>query len=276
MFMEYYIDLDFCFNLGMDYILLRLVKRWYGVSDKKKARTWIAAGIGAIFQVMIRLVCENSILVVIAGMFLTPLVMCEVSFLNHHNMIRKYFSLWFLCFVFAGLLESIRLTAGRVIHRYSLHNNAVTDDLIGLAAIVAAIVFVRTMIFTGKELRKNRIYRISMQIDENSINCDGLMDTGNCLYEPFFGKPVIVVIDEQVIQKLREMANEEPERSCIIPYYSVAKEGILQGIRLDRVVLHSDDGDLIDEHVIAAIGNLSAKKRKYQIVLHPDLLGEMG
>ena len=59
----------------------------------------------------------------------------------------------------------------------------------------------------------------------------------------------------------------------LIPYHSVGKSGTLLGVKLDKVLVHTEKNTSYNEKVIAAISDNSlSAKDKYHVVLHKELL----
>jgi stage II sporulation protein GA (sporulation sigma-E factor processing peptidase) len=124
------------------------------------------------------------------------------------------------------------------------------------------------------------------------------MDSGNCLYDPVFKKPVMVVenslirdllpsgtyLEFEAARKFMEQAgpdhrppdlsNEHVLRFRFIPYQSIGKmQGMMLGLVLDKVLIHTEKETVCNEKVTAAIcdNHLSAKD-DYHVLLHKELI----
>lgn len=116
----------------------------------------------------------------------------------------------------------------------------------------------------------------------------GMVDTGNFLTDPIYGKPVFL-ITKKAIQKLLpeykdigsrdfiESAESEVSRFHFIPYRSVGlKEGLLLGIRPDKVVLRDREKGAKCVDIILGIYQgtfpIGWDGKKYDLLLHPAVL----
>lgn len=122
-----------------------------------------------------------------------------------------------------------------------------------------------------KEKRENVLYRVEIIEQGKRIEVTALLDTGNCLKEPFSKKPVSIVNKEE-LQELWEL--KRPEKSKVIPYYSVGKEhGILYGMEVERIVIFKgEDCVTIQRPIVAIYEGILSQNKRYQMILHRELL----
>lgn len=78
--------------------------------------------------------------------------------------------------------------------------------------------------------------KVCFIIDGKSYFFRAFVDSGNCLKEPFTGKPVIL-LDRKGASRLPFKAENMPSRYRLIPYRSVGvKSGSLEAVRTDRII----------------------------------------
>jgi stage II sporulation protein GA (sporulation sigma-E factor processing peptidase) len=140
-------------------------------------------------------------------------------------------------------------------------------------------------------------YEVDLVLDGRSISTRGLMDTGNCLHDPIYNRPVMVLenslmeglLKPEFAKDLEEakhylegneldtsqwnIGTESILRLRFIPYRSVGKSGMLLGIKLDKVLIHTGKETICNEKVTAAFcDNRLSSKEEYHVILHKELL----
>ena len=149
--------------------------------------------------------------------------------------------------------------------------------IVALGAIVGIIVIKTAFRFVkGKITKKDMFCSIQIHINGKQKELTAMIDTGNLLKEPITKTPVIVIeaIELEEILSLDFIKNlsnilmgDIPEklinyipRLKVIPFSSLGKEnGMLVGIKLDKVVIKTEDENVEVENVIGGIyeGNLT-------------------
>ena len=140
---------------------------------------------------------------------------------------------------------------------------------------------------------------------EKKVRVVGLLDTGNGLYDPIYGKPVIIAEYSVISNLLSEHQakllqiwldnlegnnssfsrkglpeelvqdnNEERLNIMMIPYHSVGKKnGILPAFTMDKVILWDEDEQICNEKVLTAVcADRLSKQNEYQMILHRDIM----
>lgn len=128
-------------------------------------------------------------------------------------------------------------------------------------------------------------------IDKKEVFIKAIIDTGNFLREPITKLPVMVVeknllyeiIPKNILDNLDKIINGEDveigeyiSKIRLIPFTSLGKEnGILIGIKADRVLIQRDEKNINIDNVIVGIYNGTlAKNGKYQGLIGLDMLEE--
>lgn len=89
---------------------------------------------------------------------------------------------------------------------------------------------------------------IEIWIDDCSWHVKAFVDTGNFLKDPITGYPAIL-LSARIGAKIKEdLQNRIFQRYCVIPYCSIGKQGMLDGIRPDHIVM---EGQIIKQVVLA-------------------------
>lgn len=143
--------------------------------------------------------------------------------------------------------------------------------------------FVRFM--KGK-LQKDRVMTdLSVEIAEQKWEMRAFVDTGNFLCDPISGNPAIVLSKSCGKRLLKDLLNTDeveqehwPDsiacRQCVIPYKSVGRHGVMQGLRPDRIIV---GGRKIDKIVLAISDedfNCLRGEESYEVLLQQQIIEE--
>jgi stage II sporulation protein GA (sporulation sigma-E factor processing peptidase) len=204
--------------------------------------------------------------------------------------------LFVITYFVGGLMNSIYYYTNFRLFLQSLGNGCVFSSIriklivIMFLAIAPVVLFVLRLL---QWYRSNALetYEVELVLFGRSIHTTGFMDSGNCLYDPVYKKPVMVV-DHILMQKLlppqlwREIekakgydfnqwniSREQLIRLRFIPYQSIGKTGVLIGINLDKVVIDTGNEVICSSKVTAAISeNELSSREDYHVILHRGLL----
>lgn len=123
-----------------------------------------------------------------------------------------------------------------------------------------------------KAARKAVMRRVEVMIDEDLWCFNALVDTGNFLRDPVSGRPAAVISRSGGMEIKKKMDESWNVRMCLIPYKSVGRSGLLEGIRPDLFII---DGTAM-EGIALAIGETDFQPvngiEKYDILLHSQHL----
>ena len=305
MYLEVYPDIIFILNLIIDFILLFLLKK---VNRKrcKVIRLLAGAAVGSLFAVMVSIFpMMNSIIRVLIMNVFAAILMIIVSFgrMKIPELIKQVIVLYLITLFAGGLLNSLYYYTNIRERLIKIGNSLIFSNLSSwyvLVMIVCLIPLTYAILWFLRwyQSEKRETYDVELIFKEHSVHTKGLMDTGNCLYDPVFRKPVMVM-EDIVIQELlpcevyeeieaakhcldRDSSNQEmiPRdndnlvRLRFIPYQSIGKQkGMMLGLMLDKVLIHTGRETICNEKVTAAIcDNHLSTKDDYHVILHKELL----
>ena len=283
--MTVYIDIIFIENLIINYIILYAT----GIISKSKinqVRIIIASLIGAIYSIIHYIVniqiYSNFILKIILSA-----IMIYIAFntKNFKTLGKKIILFYLVSFVFAGAALGII---------YMVNSQDITIQngvLVGsytIKTILIGIIIAFTIIIIGFNIVKTRISKkdlicnIDIEINDKNIKTKAMIDTGNFLKEPITNIPVVVVehtllydvIPKEILNNMdkilggdlqvvpEHIQNEYVSKLKVIPFSSLGKQnGMLLGIKADKLTLENEDGNKIIDKVIIGIYNKSLTKR---------------
>ena len=159
-----------------------------------------------------------------------------------------------------------------------------------LGGIVGFTIMVIAFKSIKSKLSSNNIfYNINIEIEGNKIETKAMVDTGNMLKEPITNTPVIIVehtllygiIPKEILNNIdeilsgnfnnikEEIKNKYTTKLKFIPFSSIGKtNGMLLGIKVDKLTINNDEETKEIEKVILAIYNKSLTKRgEYRALL---------
>jgi stage II sporulation protein GA (sporulation sigma-E factor processing peptidase) len=289
----------------MDFILLYLLKK---VNHKNSSlpRLLGAATVGAVMACIVGIYpWMNALLKFFLMYIASGVLMIWIAFgkLKLPDLLKQVIVLYFITYFIGGLINSIYYYTNLKYSILSLGRGILYSNVSWTSVAIAMLVIVPVILFTAQFLlwyrkHKSEIFEIELFLEGNYIRTKGLLDTGNCLYDPLYKKPVIIVEDSitekllpnEFLKCLREMkyyleANEydtgkweiNPDQLIkfrFIPYSSIGKkQGMMVGILLDKVQIHTGKEVLTSDKVIAAISeNQLSAKEEYHAILHKELM----
>lgn len=304
MYLEVYPDIVFLINFSIDLILILLVKK---VNKKRSSnlRIILASAMGAICAAIVSInPWMNPLLRFIWMYIVASLLMVFIAFgkIKPSDMLKQWIVLNLITYFVGGFMNSVYYhTKLRIllirIGKGNIFSNVSVSYVIFSISIIAIITLFMIWLLRLYQVHKPLIYDVELIIEDRHVRTKGLMDTGNCLYDPIRGKPVMLIenemIDELLTDKIKEdmetaisymngksedmfrqQADDSMLRFSFIPYRSVGGSGMLLGFRLDKVMIHTDKECICNEGVTAAIcdSGLISGKKDYHVILHKELL----
>lgn len=273
--MVYYIDLDvyFCLNFLMDFIVILAVHRW-NHCIRKIRYCILAALIGAIYSVTVFLFLNNKIITWICTYLIVGQVLVLISM--GYRGLKKHLA--YLGELYLGMLFSIgiiEIAAGIFAKNtmYDRQGSLWGKINVRFCVLIAAVSYMIFRIILNRlKIRlkvHSNITEVKISVGEQNICLHGLCDSGNMLVEPVTGKAVCVM-DESVLKDLKT-ANLMP---VFIPYNTIDKKhGIMKGFWIDRIEVNHHTFDKVPFAVHQ--GKLSTNST-YEIILPPEIFNQRG
>lgn len=301
LYLEIYLDVIFVINFIMDYLLLTIVKKalkW----DTSILRRLLGATVGSIGVCVLTVISPLNYII---QFLISYFVLCVLMVLTTYKPksiqigIKSVIMLYLVTFLLGGIINSLYYHSMLGYYMYELINgrlfNQLSTKMVLLLAVLSIIVITVLVKPLSKIYRKDvSLFGTELILQDKSICLTGLLDTGNNLFDPVFGKPVIII----EYSSLKDLLSFEQERYlkslitddkkdlkinpkdsgniCVfmIPYQSIGKKkGLLPAIKINKMVIKKNDEKVASENVLTAIWNGSLSRRnKYQLILHKDLL----
>ena len=292
--MTIYVDIVLLENLCMNYIIL--FGTAYIIKIKvKHIRILLASLIGAVYAVLayagVFPIYANLITKIILSICMTYIAFNPKKL---KGLIKELILFYLVSFALGGcafaLLYIVRpqdifMKNGVYIGTYPL-KIALLGGITGFVITYVAIKIVKTRI-TKNEI----IYKAIIKIEEQEIEINVLLDTGNMLKDPISGDAVIMVEKNKLYKILPnkmldntnkflggEFENAESleyrKRIRFIPFTSVGKQnGMLLGIKPDLVKIITDVDEIVNEKTIIGVYEKTfSKYGKYSGLIGLDIL----
>lgn len=294
--MTIYIDVVLIENLLMNYIILFAT----GVILKikiKHIRLILASLIGAIYTI-IAYISALRIYSNIFLKFILSLIIIYIAF--NPKSVKKLFKFtlifYLTSFVFGGAAFALIyiVKPQDILRNNGLVLNTNSLKTIFISAIIAfAIIIIGFKIVKNKISAKDMYCNIKIILNQKEIETKAMIDTGNFLREPITNTPVIVVehtllydcMPKEILNHLEtilggdfseipdKVREEYISRLKVIPFSSLGKQnGMLLGIKADKVIIKSDEEEKENDNVIIGIYDKSLTKRgEYRALLGIEL-----
>ena len=290
--MTIYIDVVLIENLLMNYIILFAT----GVILKvniKHMRLILASLIGAIYTI-IAYMSAFKIYSNIGLKFVLSVIMIYIAF--NPKSIKKLFKFtlifYLTSFVFGGAAFALIyiVKPQDILRNNGLILNSDSLKVIFISAIIAfVIIIIGFKVVKNKISAKDMYCHINIKLNHKEIETKAMIDTGNFLKEPITNTPVIVVehtmlydcIPKEILNHLenilggdfseipKNIKEEYMPKLKVIPFSSLGKQnGMLLGIKAEKVVIKTEEENKTKENVIIGIYNKSLTKRgEYRALL---------
>lgn len=298
--MTIYLDIIFVENILMNYIILFATLVILKVKNKwQQIRLLVSGVIGSAYAIIVYL----DILPIYSGITakaILSIVMVYVAFKpqNIKQLFKQLLIFYLISFIFGGCTfaliyfikpENVQMRNGVFVGMYPI-KVAIIGGVIGF--IITQIAF---KINKNKLNTKNTIFDIQIYYEDKTINIKALLDSGNMLKDPVSEIPVIIIEREimykiipknilDYIEKIMKGDENETEEKYdaqnyiskirMVPFMSIGKEnGMLVGIRLDKIKIQTEDIDVERKDVIAGIYDKKiTKDNKYNALIGLNLL----
>lgn len=131
----------------------------------------------------------------------------------------------------------------------------------------------------GRQNHRDGLVTVKLTTNGNCIKLNGLIDSGNSLNDPYYGKSVHIV-EYEAVQCILEGLDIHKEKYRLVPFHSLGKKnGLVEVLDFDELVVYEGDDEesgIRYTEKKPAVGiyraTLSGKK-KYQMLLNSTVGG---
>ena len=295
--MTIYLDVVIVENLIMNAIIIYATAIVLKVKIKH-LRIIISSLIGAVYSVLSYI----SDLEIYNNLFLKvflSVVMVYIAFIpkNVKLLLKQILIFYLTSFLFGGVAFALIyvIKPQEILMRTGLFLGMYPLKTVFLGAVIATIILITAFkVVKNNITKKDMMCYVVIEVDNKSTKIKAMLDTGNMLKEPISGLPVIVIentalyelLPKEILENLEEILGgdfqkipEDIKNTYIsklkwIPYSSLGKQnGMLIGIKADKIVVEKDDQIIEHDDVIIGIYNKSlTKKGEYRGLMGVELL----
>lgn len=301
--MTVYLDIIFCENILMNYIILcASLVITKSKSKHPQIRILISSLLGSIYAIIIYLNILEAYSNIIAKILLS-IVMVYIALAPQDikELLKKLLIFYLVSFIFGGCTvalmyvikpENIQIKNGVFVGIYPIKVAIIAG---GIAFIITQIAFkINKAKFTAKDM----ICKLKIFNENKTLELKAFVDTGNMLKEPISGFPVIIVEKDSIKQIIPQeffeyiqilmgggtknkketikeaVINQYASKIRMIPFMSLGNEnGMLIGIRVEKVKIENENKEQEIKNVIVGIYNKKlTKDNKYNALVGLNLL----
>ena len=277
-----YIDVFFCVNLVMDFLILKLASLYI-----KPQTTFIRCMLGAVCggffsTVSLFISYENIIVHMLFSYIFIALAMVFVTFgrCSVKDMIKRGVVLYIITIFMGGVINFLYSYTyiGYIFQQMILGIKQGVNVLWMLVTTAIAYVCLYAIVTFFKR-NKNFSMKVMVRLSfkDRNILIPGLIDSGNNLYEPYTGKPVHIV-QVSSIKELIEDIDISMEKFKLVPFCSIGKKhGLIKVISFDEMSVYKDEMGTQDtediiyvekEPKVGLYEDCLSKAGEFQILLH--------
>lgn len=262
MYYEIYIDILFLVNFMMDTLVLLLVGKLLKRNFLYRNVVLGAMAGSAASCVLVILPAVPWIVKSILGHMVISSLMLWITFrFREQSSFWKALLLLYSCtFLLGGILQSL----SPYVKTWSFF----------FAAAVAAWFLARGigLLLSRVISREKREYAVILYEKERSCCLQALLDTGNCLKDPFSGQPVHILEERAAKDLLKE---KSAEGIRYIPFRTLQGEGILPVIRLEKmcIILSEKEKLWINQPAIGISSQRIFVSGRHQMLLNREISG---
>lgn len=244
-----YVEDMFLLNFIINYFIILATAKLCAL-PLKRGRFAIAAALGAAYSVL-TLLPALSFLATVPMKLALGVLMTLIAFGNAKHILRPFIAFMCVSAAFGGAVFAASMLAGADISQGLYINTSMRVLLLSFAACYLGL----TLVFKQLSRRRQReVLSVKIALGERKITVKALKDTGNELFDPLSGLPVIVVQIEALYPLLPEISgkllggsaadflsaiseNENlKNRFRLVPYTSMGTEhGLLPVFRPDKL-----------------------------------------
>ena len=258
MYYELYLDVFFLENFMMDFLLLLLIKRMLRCTATP-GRICFGAAVGSgltCIIVMIPIPCV-FIKFILFHMFVnTCMIRAGLKIKNKTEFAKAFFLLYVGAFLLGGLLQAVQsyLRVGSLFFAIAIGGYYVVSGIWDCISRLQRVTEFRC--------------QVDLFLEENMFSVEGIVDTGNNLFDPVTGEPVHI-LDCETAKRL--ISNLSERKIRYIPYHSIGKkEGVLAVLRIERMRIRGKQERWMEKPIIGISEEIVSADGKYKMILNPN------
>lgn len=287
-----YMDVFFMVNLMMDMILLKIAAL-YIKPQTTFIRCLAGAAAGSLLTCLTLLLSYDnmvahmlfSYIFIVAVMVIVTYGKCSIE-----QMLKRAGWLYLVTVIMGGAMNLVYdyTYFGYVLHGIFSTVYANPANILRMFSFTGiSYMILRVLMKLISNMKSgSELVMVKVSMKGESVTLRGLIDTGNSLRDPYFGK-VVHIAEYEALQRILEGVDIHREKYRLVPFHSLGKKnGLVEVIEFDEIVIwdsydsDSEDGEcegkygertVIYTEKNPAIGLYHASlsdKRKYEVLLN--------
>ena len=283
-----YVDVLLVINYVATALLLTGMAKLLGIQIPRR-KVVGAALLGAVGSLTIFLPFMSFFVMLGNRVFLSAaIVLVALPWEGWGRFLRGWLTFFAVSFFFAGVMLGIWLLFSP--NGMIYFNGVVYFNINPITLLVSTAVAYLLLGLLGRLSRGGRLAgtkcKITVKLGGKSCSLGALIDTGNSLYEPFSGLPVIVcplckveeILPAGLAGAIRTgdlagVARQAGVRIRLVPYAALGSKGTLPALRVDELIIRKEAGLYKAELCYMAISTDRLGEGGVQAILNPDLIG---
>ena len=282
-----YMDVFFMVNLIMDTILLKLAA--FYIQPHTTLIRCIAGGMAGSLLTCLSLFLsyDNMLLHMLTTYVFTAMLMVFVTFgkCSLKRLLKRTGGLYLVTVLLGGIMN---LVYDYTYFGYVLHGmfSAVYNNPVNMVRMLMftgiSYILLNSILRLVKKKSGNQFVQVTLVLKGRDIKLKALIDSGNSLTDPYYGKPVHIA-EYEALQRILEGVDIHREKYRLVPFHSLGKKnGMVEVIEFEELTVSETDGTGDDKEPILyqekkpAIGLYHARlsgDRKYEMLLHGTVGG---
>ncbi len=283
---EIYVDILVFLNTTVNFFLLQITACLAG-RRKRTGRLLAAAFFGGAYALILLLPqLSGPVLTLTRAAAAAAMTAIAFPFRSLRAFLFQWGLLYLAGFLFAGLMVAVWIVFSPP---SMLYGNGVVYFHIPALALVLGVLAVYGLVWLFTRRRRagweeGALERVQIGLSGGQTELWGTVDTGNRLYDPFSGLPVVVcryrsvkdLLPPPLLDYFEHPAPDRMEKAAaggvrFIPYEALGKKGLLPVLRPDFLRIQKNGGYHEVEQVAAAIADQDFLDPGCGILLHPGL-----
>ncbi len=262
MYYALYIDVLFLENLLLDYLLLTITARLMKLAPGVIRRS-VSAALGSLLFCLACVFlprCPAPVFLLLHAAAAAVMAWSGLGIRDLRSLGKALILLYLCSFLLGGIFGWLQRVLRLPVYPF-----------LGLSLISCWLLSLGMSWLMRFRRERQHLYPVTISFRGRSVRTRGLIDTGNALRDPVFGKPVSVLDPELQL----ELLGAEPPLFYPVPFHSIGKKaGLLPAFYADFLQIETEDGSLcqIERPLLGVTKEPLSSKKEYGILLHPDLL----
>lgn len=264
MYYVLYIDVLFLENLLLDYLLVTITARLMKLSSGVLRRI-LSAALGSALLCLVCVLfpqCPLPVFLPVHAAIAAAMTWCGLK-PGSIRALGKGMVLLYLCsFLLGGIFGWLQNYARLPVYPF-----------LGLSLMSYWLLSLGMRWLLRFRQNEQHIYSVTLGFHGHILRARGLVDTGNALFEPVFGKPVSILTQELQLA----LCGSEKVLFYPVPFHSIGKQnGLLPAFYADFLQIETEEGILCrtERPLLGVTKEPLSSKKEYEILLHPELLSQ--